>query len=312
MRALSWWQCYLVDLREAAPEQQMTVRFGPTPFVNGVKYLKGSSYAASFSVGSVVEFALSGTSLHPFHLHINPFQILEDPPDTVDGYFLAGDWHDTLQTPNYRIDVRTQYDKFTGPQVFHCHDLRHEDEGMMGVIDILGTEGTLFTRAEAIDSTCVRERSIDSPTILSGGTCSRQVKPLTSLCFEADCEFEVSFRESPFLADRMEVTISYRGDAWLGLGVSPDGNMGPEAIAAITTWRAGAPTSNIYRLDGRTAEAVTSDWLGPAEILSATREGGTSSVVMNVPHVDRSGRLVHAQARRPPCASRRRQVEHLP
>ncbi|KAL1503727.1 hypothetical protein AB1Y20_012199 [Prymnesium parvum] len=44
------------------------------------------------------------------------------------------------------MDARIQTDKWTSPQVFHCHILEHEDEGMMGVTLITGTEGTLDLR----------------------------------------------------------------------------------------------------------------------------------------------------------------------
>ena len=40
-------------------------------------------------------------------------------------------------------------------QVIHCHILEHEDEGMMLVTQLTGSEGTLYTGAIAIDSTCV-------------------------------------------------------------------------------------------------------------------------------------------------------------
>ena len=38
----------------------------------------------------------------------------------------------------------------------HCHILEHEDEGMMNIIQLTGTEGTIYSLAETLDTTCYR------------------------------------------------------------------------------------------------------------------------------------------------------------
>lgn len=101
---------------------------------------------------------------HPFHIHVNPFQIVSitDPngkdvsdPEAVDDAGgapidpqyrgLKGVWKDTLWIksllPNanapagfsglYTIKVRTRYERYIGEFVLHCHILDHEDQGMM-------------------------------------------------------------------------------------------------------------------------------------------------------------------------------------
>ena len=69
--------------------------------------------------------------------------------------------------------MRLQTDKFTGKQVLHCHILEHEDQGMMAVGSITGTEGTLFTGAEAIDATCYRGATVGAPAITNDAvTCA--------------------------------------------------------------------------------------------------------------------------------------------
>ncbi|WP_051121288.1 multicopper oxidase family protein [Sphingomonas elodea] len=101
---------------------------------------------------------------HPFHIHVNPFQIVSilDPngkdvsaPGAVDDAGgsppdpqyagLKGVWKDTLWIksllPNsnlpagfsglYTIKVRTRYERYIGEFVLHCHILDHEDQGMM-------------------------------------------------------------------------------------------------------------------------------------------------------------------------------------
>ncbi len=101
---------------------------------------------------------------HPFHIHVNPFQIVSiiDPngkdvsaPDAIDDAGgapidpqyrgLKGVWKDTLWIksllPNtnapagfsglYTIRIRTRYERYIGEFVLHCHILDHEDRGMM-------------------------------------------------------------------------------------------------------------------------------------------------------------------------------------
>jgi L-ascorbate oxidase len=103
---------------------------------------------------------------HPFHIHVNPFQIVKilDPngkavsaPGAVDDAGggppdpqypgLKGVWKDTLWVkslipgpkdhpisyPNglYTVVVRTRYERYIGEYVLHCHILDHEDQGMM-------------------------------------------------------------------------------------------------------------------------------------------------------------------------------------
>ncbi|KAL1520605.1 hypothetical protein AB1Y20_022180 [Prymnesium parvum] len=107
----------------------------------------------------------------------------------------------------------------------------------------------------------------------------------TSLCFESNCKFQISFRASPSVADHVEVTARYEGHTWVGIGVSPDGTMSGDARAVITTWR-DRVESHVYQLTGRTASAVQSGWLRLAAVESVTREGGVSTVVMNWPFTD--------------------------
>ena len=55
---------------------------------------------------------------------------IELSASSAGNYFLGGDWHDVLMSANNAVSVRLQTDKFTGKQVFHCHILEHEDQGM--------------------------------------------------------------------------------------------------------------------------------------------------------------------------------------
>ncbi|TWB36536.1 multicopper oxidase family protein [Nitrospirillum pindoramense] len=108
---------------------------------------------------------------HPFHIHVNPFQIVAilDPDGndvSAPGYVekdgdnqyagLRGVWKDTLWvktkvpfgatltepvTGYYRLIVRTRYERYIGEFVLHCHILDHEDQGMMQNVQIGISDG---------------------------------------------------------------------------------------------------------------------------------------------------------------------------
>ena len=69
---------------------------------------------------------------HPFHIHINPFQMLSG------GNVPPGVWLDTVELPPFeRIRFRTRFADYTGTFVFHCHNLQHEDLGMMQALQVV-------------------------------------------------------------------------------------------------------------------------------------------------------------------------------
>nr|WP_318031714.1 multicopper oxidase domain-containing protein [Rhizobium ruizarguesonis] len=116
------------------------------------------------TLGTVDEWALQSAFVsHPFHIHINPFQIVSildpkgrdvsaegmiDDADNgkVDPQYpgLKGVWKDTLWIKSlepgggmYKITVRTRYQRYIGQFVLHCHILDHEDQGMMQNVAIV-------------------------------------------------------------------------------------------------------------------------------------------------------------------------------
>ncbi len=66
----------------------------------------------------VVPYNMGGVNAHPFHVHINSFQIAATPADTADNYFLAEDWHDVVLIPNPNVNVRFQTNRYIGKQVW--------------------------------------------------------------------------------------------------------------------------------------------------------------------------------------------------
>ena len=112
---------------------------------------------------------------HPFHIHVNPFQIVKiiapdgktdvSAPGAIDNFARDGDnpvvdpqypglkgvWKDTLfvknvpigggKTGRYTVLVRTRYERYIGDFVLHCHILDHEDQGMMQNVRIALPDG---------------------------------------------------------------------------------------------------------------------------------------------------------------------------
>jgi FtsP/CotA-like multicopper oxidase with cupredoxin domain len=77
---------------------------------------------------------------HPIHLHGQYFQILSrtvasnegDDYATVKDGFIEGGWKDTvLVMPGERVKIIKPFQDFKGLYMYHCHNLEHEDMGMM-------------------------------------------------------------------------------------------------------------------------------------------------------------------------------------
>ncbi|SCY38436.1 multicopper oxidase family protein [Nitrosospira sp. Nsp13] len=77
---------------------------------------------------------------HPIHLHGQQFRVVsrtmthEDTGSyaTVREGFINGGWKDTvLVMPGEEIDIIKPFEDYTGLFLYHCHNLEHEDLGMM-------------------------------------------------------------------------------------------------------------------------------------------------------------------------------------
>ena len=71
--------------------------------------------------------------LHIFHIHTNPFQVINHPtkPRMNTPPYV---WQDSVLLPDSTqgpIVIRQKFEDFTGAYVIHCHFLGHEDRGMM-------------------------------------------------------------------------------------------------------------------------------------------------------------------------------------
>ena len=87
-------------------------------------------------LGDTEEWTLRNDSTshpnHPFHLHTNHFLVT-----AVDGRPLDTPvWQDTVAiNKGGSVTMRVRFQDFTGRALVHCHQLQHEDRGMMQLIE---------------------------------------------------------------------------------------------------------------------------------------------------------------------------------
>ena len=77
---------------------------------------------------------------HPIHLHGQQFQIINRKTDkvnqtayqTVSAGFIDSGWKDTvLVMPGEEVEIIKPFQDYKGLFLYHCHNLEHEDLGMM-------------------------------------------------------------------------------------------------------------------------------------------------------------------------------------
>jgi hypothetical protein len=101
----------------------------------------------------------TSVTAHPFHIHINPFQVIEiQTPTSQNQYskYVPPNnylWQDVIAIPPAvittdssgkvtnitpgRVTIRQTYLDFIGTYVLHCHILAHEDRGMMQLVRVV-------------------------------------------------------------------------------------------------------------------------------------------------------------------------------
>ncbi len=124
-----------------APDRRRTFRFersGGQWVVNGRPF-DPERPIAEVRLGATEAWTLenrSGGWVHPIHIHDVPFRVISrdgrTPPPWERGE------KDTIALPrNSRVEVALEFIDFTGPYVFHCHNIEHEDMRMMARFDVV-------------------------------------------------------------------------------------------------------------------------------------------------------------------------------
>ncbi len=110
--------------------------------VNGELFSYPAANPIPITVGLITQWDFGKLHAHPLHVHVQPFQIIDLPPERKDqpytSWFKVGDRQDTLQIPLLKktdtVRLRQQPNNTPGYAVMHCHLLQHEDGGCMSVV----------------------------------------------------------------------------------------------------------------------------------------------------------------------------------
>jgi FtsP/CotA-like multicopper oxidase with cupredoxin domain len=123
-------------------------------FIDGMQY-SDSCAGQTLELGQAQRWRIFNNSVseHPFHIHINPFQLTwrrwnVDPAGNkitavVQEFEPPYPWFDTISLKagllNRISETRILYraDDYTGATVLHCHFLAHEDRGMMTNVQLV-------------------------------------------------------------------------------------------------------------------------------------------------------------------------------
>ena len=124
------------------PLSKRSIAFDGRNHIDGDRY--EGSMKQTMKLNTAEEWTVSNDTngVHAFHIHVNSFFITH-----INGVELAEDdplrrWQDTIGLP-YRnnrqsgsVTYKTRFETYTGKFVIHCHNLRHEDQGMMQLVEV--------------------------------------------------------------------------------------------------------------------------------------------------------------------------------
>ena len=111
--------------------------------INGKQFGENQATADQcMPLAAVQDWLVTNTTgiAHPFHIHINPFQIVEIKDGTGKVYTPDANriWQDVVAIPpGGSVQIRHRFADFTGTYVLHCHILAHEDRGMMQLVRVV-------------------------------------------------------------------------------------------------------------------------------------------------------------------------------
>ena len=115
----------------------------------------------------VWELANTTGDLHPFHIHLVQFQVLDRRPFDVDAYLKTGTinytgpavppdsnemgWKDVIRATQSNVTrIIMRFAPYAGYYVYHCHILEHEDMGMMRPFQVVAPPASLMSRGLTI------------------------------------------------------------------------------------------------------------------------------------------------------------------
>ncbi|MES1240414.1 MAG: multicopper oxidase domain-containing protein [Acidobacteriota bacterium] len=161
---------YLKDIEpgevRGAVDLSFNMKTPAEPDISGLRF-DPSCANVTATLGSALEWNVRNTSdaLHPFHIHINPFQVVRHAGRTYTPPYV---WQDTLALPSgseaapASVLLRQRQTDFTGEYVLHCHFLGHEDRGMMYAVQTVCPGGSFGRARPAGRPECVEGNLVEA------------------------------------------------------------------------------------------------------------------------------------------------------
>lgn len=129
-----------IDPKEITGKRCLTmIHDGAKVFYIDGRHFDAGRIDQKIKLGDVEEWTIESLKdNHPFHIHVNPFQVEEEYPDGKKRWV----WRDTyLIREGQTAKIRSRFRDFPGKSVLHCHNLDHEDLGMMQAIQFVQPGG---------------------------------------------------------------------------------------------------------------------------------------------------------------------------
>jgi len=137
----------LREYMETAPKRMLML-------LNGTRWHEPVTERPELDSVEVWSFANTTGDIHPIHLHLVRFQVLDRQSFDADEYLLSGKlnyrgvpalpppgergWKDTVQTyPETVTRIIVRFEGYTGRYVWHCHLLEHAANEMMRPFEVI-------------------------------------------------------------------------------------------------------------------------------------------------------------------------------
>jgi FtsP/CotA-like multicopper oxidase with cupredoxin domain len=151
-------------------------------WINEQQY-DGSCAAETMRLRTAERWLLTNDShpQHPFHIHINPFQIVRNDTTEFEPPWI---WWDTIGLPaddssqcrstgqceTLSVDIRHRFEDYGGIYVIHCHFLGHEDRGMMVNVQTRCQDADYFgtPQSSGLADDCATPSSLLTPNPFPG------------------------------------------------------------------------------------------------------------------------------------------------
>lgn len=116
-----------------------TFSFDGMSRINGLQYaMDRIDFQVPFGVVERWRFMTGGNAPHPVHVHGASFQVVSRTGGRGRLLPWEGGWKDTvLLNDKEVVDVLIRFDGYRGLYVLHCHQLEHEDMGMMSNFEVV-------------------------------------------------------------------------------------------------------------------------------------------------------------------------------